>query len=143
MDDSNAQKLFILDSAILFFTFFGAVWTSISCGGWVRKKLRPPEKTQTFGGKEALMLEELYADMLNKKHNDELKETKDFIEDLHKWQDKEVSNCVKLWYSPRAWGARLDKLDDLSRDMTHIKNAIDNDLIRHVKHIKEKLDHDN
>ena len=70
MIDSAEEKALLFEIFIFLFTLLSAIWTSISCGGWIVKKVRPPapEDVQNFGGKEALMLEELYEDMMFRKN---------------------------------------------------------------------------
>lgn len=110
MADTEAEKAFIFDAFILVFTFIGAIWTTISCASWVRQKLRPPEESQSFSGRDALMLEELYLHMLRKKDLGSPERMRKRIHDLHDWHKKEDSEGIKLWYAPRTWGEKIDKI---------------------------------
>ena len=102
----DAEKVLIFDGFILFFTFLSAVWTTISCGGWVRKKFLPPEDTQRFGGRETLMLEELY---------DSMRDVQDRVYELHRWHDHEDEDGVKMWYVPRSWAGKMDRILSVER----------------------------
>lgn len=109
MADTETDKALIFDGFILFFTFLGAIWTTISFSSWIKKKLGPPEQTQKFSSKEALMLEEIYED---------IQLYREKMNDLYKWHNKDDQNGVKLWYVPRSWG---DKLDETIKLLNSIK----------------------
>jgi hypothetical protein len=109
---SSAEVLFITN-LIAGFTFINMAWTLIQFGSWIKKKFRPPEEAEHFTGKDSLVMEQMY-EMLH--------EIKEQLADMHKWHEKEDENGVKLIYSPRAWGR---KMEDTNNAVKELRNYIE------------------
>ena len=60
-DDSFTPE--VISGVVAFFVILSWVWNMIQVGGWIKKKLRPPEDKQHFDGRASLMLEEVYFGM--------------------------------------------------------------------------------
>lgn len=84
-------------------------WHIVQVYTFIQDKFRPPEEKEQFDGQKALMLQELYNDMNDRREeyaHDQ--ETADIVravqvqmQSLHAMHDKTDENGVKLWYIPR------------------------------------------
>ena len=97
-------------------------WNIVQVYDFFQDKFRPPEEKEQFDGQKALMLQELYNDMNDRRDafdydsesGDILRSLQSRIESLYAMHDRTDDNGIKLWYVPRS----------MCRDITSIMRII-------------------
>lgn len=110
---SSEPEMVFITNLTAAFVFINMLWTAIQFGSWIKKKFRPPEEAEHFTGKDSLLLEQI---------NEDVRDIKEDIEIIFKWHEKEDENGIKLIYSPRSWGR---KLEDTNNAVKELRNYIE------------------
>lgn len=93
-------------------------WNIVQVYVFFQDKFRPPEEREQFDGQKALMLQELYNEMNDRRDGFDydaesgqiIRDIQSQVERLYTMHDRTDDNGVKLWYVPRG----------MSRDITNV-----------------------
>lgn len=103
-----SETLF-LDIVGFIFIALSFGWNAVQLYVFVQEKFRPPEEKEQFDGQKALMLQELYNDMIDGRGAEDydvesgtiLRRIESHVNALHTMHDRTDDNGVRLWYVPR------------------------------------------
>lgn len=103
----NVEPLVILSFVFLALSWG---WNVVQAYQFIQDKFRPPEEREQFDGQKALMLQELYTDMIDARGSDEyehesgqiLREIHTRVDALHAVHEATDQDGVRLCYVPRS-----------------------------------------
>lgn len=84
-----------MDVLVAAFTFINATWVLVQVGGYLRKRMLPPEMQEGFNQRYAVILDNINYTL------PQLHEAIRKLDVLYEWHDREDENGVKLWYRNR------------------------------------------
>lgn len=108
-------------------------WNIVQVYVFFQDKFRPPEEKERFDGQKALMLQELYNDMNDKRDTYEydaesgtiIRELQSQITALYAMHDCSDDNGVKLWYVPRGMRQDITSVLRILRDLRRANDIRD------------------
>ena len=100
-------------------------WNIVQVYVFFQDKFRPPEEKEQFDGQKALMLQELYNDMNDRRDTFDydaesgeiLRNVQAQMDRLYAMHDRTDDNGIKLWYVPRGMGRDITTILRILREV--------------------------